>query len=465
MTKPTLSQKRDLITLADLSKEEFEFLLGIAGRLKADLQAGRAHPWLPGTTLAMIFEKPSLRTRVTFEAGMNHLGGVAIYLAPGDIQLGSRESVPDIATNLSCWVDAIMARTFSHSTVVELGEHASVPVINGLSDLNHPCQVLADCFTLAETPRDLSSLSVTFVGDGNNVVHSWLLAAATMAYSWRTLFAFGSWTAVLWVLALIGVGLFGLEVPELSIKVADALVDYERMLQFLDPNELRIEERVQEIMIFLIVASILALNGKRTNSLLVRQAEVARERANLARHFPPITVDQMAGRDQPLRAVRSQQVAVMFVYIVGFTSLAERKSAKDIVVLLREFHRRMEAAVFDHGGTLDKFLGDGLMATFGNPDPGLWDAANALACGRAMLADMDAWNDERTAAGEETITVSGQSPVVDIQQAERVEVLTAETLDAIPTGGSLYSFGTLVPGIRTRLPDIGGARAMEQVLL
>ena len=182
MTKPALSPKRDLITLADLSKEEFEFLLGLAGRLKADLQAGRAHPWLPATTLAMIFEKPSLRTRVTFEAGMNQLGGVAIYLAPGDIQLGSRESVPDIATNLSCWVDAIMARTFSHSTVVELGEHASVPVINGLSDLSHPCQVLADCFTLAETPRDLSSLSVTFVGDGNNVVHSWLLATATMGF-------------------------------------------------------------------------------------------------------------------------------------------------------------------------------------------------------------------------------------------------------------------------------------------
>ncbi len=257
-----------------------------------------------------------------------------------------------------------------------------------------------------------------------------LLASATMAYSWRTVFAFGTWTTGLWLVAMIGIAFFGREVPELSVKIADALVGYEGMLEFLDPNDLRIPSRIQELVIFLIVAAILALNGKRTNRLLVRQAEVARERANLARHFPPNIVDQMAGRDQPLRAVRSQQVAVMFVDIVGFTSLAERKSAEDIVVLLREFHRRMEAAVFDHGGTLDKFLGDGLMATFGNPDPGLRDAANALACGRAMLADMDAWNDERTAAGEETITVSvgihhGNVVLGDaVNVASRLEELT-----------------------------------------
>ncbi len=174
--------KRDLVTLAALSRAEFEFLLTLAGRLKADLEARRSHLWVPGATLAMIFEKPSLRTRVTFEAGMNQLGGNAIYLAPGDIQLGRRESVPDIAQNLSCWVDVIMARTYSHAAVVELAEHARVPVINGLSDLSHPCQVLADCFTLSETNEDISSLSVTFVGDGNNVVHSWLLAAAIMGF-------------------------------------------------------------------------------------------------------------------------------------------------------------------------------------------------------------------------------------------------------------------------------------------
>ncbi len=253
-----------------------------------------------------------------------------------------------------------------------------------------------------------------------------LLASATMAYSWRTVFAFGTWTTGLWLVAMIGIAFFGREVPELSVKIADALVWYEGMLEFLDPNELRMPSRIQELVIFLIVAAILALNGKRTNRLLVRQAGVARERANLARHFPPNIVDQMAGRDQPLGTVRSQRVAVMFVDIVGFTSLAERKSAEDVVVLLREFHRRMEAAVFNHGGILDKFLGDGLMATFGNPDPGLRDAANALACGRAMLADMDAWNDERTAAREETITVSvgihhGTVVLGDIGSERRLE--------------------------------------------
>jgi len=175
--------KRDLLTLADLEPAEMSHLMDVAARLKADLKAGRAHPWLDGKTLAMIFEKPSLRTRVTFEAGMNQLGGVAIYLGPADILLGQRESVPDIGKNLSLWVDAIMARTFAHRSVVELAGSASVPVINGLSDLYHPCQVLADCFTLRELRgSDLAKLSVAFVGDGNNMAHSWMLASSRLGF-------------------------------------------------------------------------------------------------------------------------------------------------------------------------------------------------------------------------------------------------------------------------------------------
>ncbi len=172
--------KRDLVTIADLNRSEIEHILALAKRLKADLKAGRAHRWLEGATMAMIFEKPSLRTRVTFETGMNQLGGLAIYLAPDDIRLGERESVPDIARNLSRWVDIIMARTHSHLTVVELALNSEVPVINGLSDLSHPCQVLADCLTLSELRSDLPSLSIAFVGDGNNVVHSWLLATSCL---------------------------------------------------------------------------------------------------------------------------------------------------------------------------------------------------------------------------------------------------------------------------------------------
>ena len=168
--------------MSDLSAGEIDHILSLGMQLKDDLAKGRPHRWLEGKTMAMIFEKPSLRTRVTFETGMNQLGGGAIYLAPADIQLGERESVPDIARNLSRWVDAIMARTHSHATVVDLAAHATVPVINGLSDLSHPCQVLADCMTLTELRGDLAGLSIVFVGDGNNVVHSWLLAASVIGF-------------------------------------------------------------------------------------------------------------------------------------------------------------------------------------------------------------------------------------------------------------------------------------------
>lgn len=178
-----VEQKRDLISIADLSRVQVEELFTLALRLKADRQKGWLHPLLAGKTLAMIFEKPSLRTRVTFEAGMFQLGGHAIYLSPPDIGLGTRETVPDVAQNLSRWVDLIMARTFAHSTVVDLARYATVPVINGLSELLHPCQILADCLTLIEHRGRLDGLKVAFVGDGNNVVNSWLNAAVKLPFS------------------------------------------------------------------------------------------------------------------------------------------------------------------------------------------------------------------------------------------------------------------------------------------
>ena len=172
--------KRDLVTIFDFSADEIGHLMSVAARLKSALGARHRHDWLAGRTLAMIFEKPSLRTRVTFETGMFQLGGHAIYLAPSDIRLGTREPPADIARNLSQWVDGILARTFAHSSVVELADSATVPVVNGLSDLYHPCQVLADCFTLSELRPRLADLKIVFVGDGNNMVHSWLLAAARL---------------------------------------------------------------------------------------------------------------------------------------------------------------------------------------------------------------------------------------------------------------------------------------------
>jgi ornithine carbamoyltransferase len=174
--KPAV-RKRDLLRVTDLTRAECDALFVLASELKDALRAGKPHKELQGKTLAMIFEKPSLRTRISFETGMTQLGGHAIYLAPADIRLGERETVADIARTLARVVDMIVARTFLHGVLVELAERAHVPVVNGLTDLHHPCQVLADLFTLHERRKRLDELRVAFVGDGNNVVHSWLEAA------------------------------------------------------------------------------------------------------------------------------------------------------------------------------------------------------------------------------------------------------------------------------------------------
>jgi ornithine carbamoyltransferase len=168
----------DLIALRDLAREEILEVLDLASAMKKEPGAYRGA--LAHRTLAMIFEKPSLRTRVSFEAGMTQLGGHAIYLGPSDISMGKRESVADIARTLSGMADGIMARTFSHQAIVDLARHATVPVINGLSDLLHPCQALADVLTLRERFGRLEGLTLAYVGDGNNVAHSLLNAGAKL---------------------------------------------------------------------------------------------------------------------------------------------------------------------------------------------------------------------------------------------------------------------------------------------
>ena len=172
---------RDLISAADLSAGDIAVLFARATELKAEYRAERCHasPPLERRTLAMLFQKPSLRTRVTFEAGMTQLGGHAIYLEE-KIVLGGRETVGDVAKNLENFVDAIMARTGPHEVVVELAARAQIPVINGLTIREHPCQSLADLFTLHERFGDLWGRTLTFVGDGNNVYHSIALMGATL---------------------------------------------------------------------------------------------------------------------------------------------------------------------------------------------------------------------------------------------------------------------------------------------
>lgn len=165
---------RSIDSLFNLSREEIEIILKTSERLKKQLLRKEEHPLLKGKTLAMIFEKPSTRTRVSFEVGMWQLGGYALYLNANDLQLGRGETLADTARTLSRYVQGIMARVFAHQTILELVKYSTVPVINGLSDLTHPCQGLADLFTIYEKKGRLSGLKLAYVGDGNNVAHSLL---------------------------------------------------------------------------------------------------------------------------------------------------------------------------------------------------------------------------------------------------------------------------------------------------
>lgn len=171
---------RDFLTLADYSQEEIHHLLDLADYIKKQKQKGVAFEPLKGKTLGMIFEKSSTRTRVSFEAGIYQLGGLGIFLSSKDIQIGRGETIADTARILSGYLDGIMIRTFSQDTVEELAEYASIPVINGLTDLYHPCQVLADLQTIKETKGTLEGIKVVYIGDGNNMAHSLMIGAAKM---------------------------------------------------------------------------------------------------------------------------------------------------------------------------------------------------------------------------------------------------------------------------------------------
>lgn len=166
----------DFLSIHDLTLYEFSQILDLTQEMKDHPQ--RFHNKLQKKILAMIFQKPSLRTRMTFEVGMLQLGGEAVYLSPSDIQLGTRETTHDVGKNLERWVDGIMIRTFANQDVIDLAQACRIPVINGLTDLLHPCQAMADFFTLKEKRKDLTNFKLAYIGDGNNVCHSLLLAAA-----------------------------------------------------------------------------------------------------------------------------------------------------------------------------------------------------------------------------------------------------------------------------------------------
>lgn len=232
-----------------------------------------------------------------------------------------------------------------------------------------------------------------------------ILAAGTLAYSWRTVVAIGTWTAAMWTVGWIIAWWVATPIPGISERVYEALAGYPDVAELLDPNSFMVPQRIQQVIVFLMVAVTLGISMRRLNRLLMTNAGLERERANLSRYFSPNVVDELSQNDEPLKQVRKEDIAVLFIDIVGFTKFAAGRDPYDVIELLRGFHTRMETEVFRHHGTLDKYLGDGLMATFGTPVPTPLDASNAVACALDMVDVIDRWNLERRRAGEPEIRV------------------------------------------------------------
>jgi len=253
-------------------------------------------------------------------------------------------------------------------------------------------------------PFDQQEMPIPMLYQYDNFMYFFIiLAAGTLAYSWRTVLGIGVWASVIW---LSGSGLMWyLMTPnfDMAQRLDEALAQWPHVLDLYDPNDIGFRFRIQEAMVFLMVAAILAQSTRRFYLMLDRNADLARERANLSRYFSPNVVEQLSQNDEPLNQVRTSNIAVLFIDIIGFTRLASEKDAVEVIELLRGFHGRMEQEVFRYSGTLDKYLGDGLMATFGTPMPGEQDASQALACARSMCRVLDQWNAERRRIGEPEI--------------------------------------------------------------
>ncbi|MFB9269926.1 adenylate/guanylate cyclase domain-containing protein [Bradyrhizobium erythrophlei] len=230
-----------------------------------------------------------------------------------------------------------------------------------------------------------------------------LFGGAALSYSWRTMIAMGLWSAALWIVGIAYVIWWTPVTGPLSQRIRAAVGNDERLFQLLDPNHVDFGTQLQIVVVFVIVAATLAVAVRRSHALVLAQAAAERSRANLSRYFSATVVEELARNDEPFRDVRTQSVGVLFVDIVEFTRLADSLSPTEVIETLRVFHARMEQAVFEHGGTLDKFLGDGLMATFGTPLPTDRDAGNALRCAQAMIRALDEINDARRAASQAPI--------------------------------------------------------------
>jgi len=311
---------------------------------------------------------------------------------------------------------------------------------------------------------------------GNFIYFFVLLAGATLAYSWRTMFAFGVWTTGLYIVGIVWAWFQPID-PALTERLRAAIGGDVRLLTIIDPSSLNIPMRVVEIVVYLIVAVTLALAVRRSQNLLLSHAALERERTNLARYFSPTVVQELSKNDEPLKQVRTQNVAVLFVDIIGFTAYADGKNPEEVIGTLREFHALMEHQVFEHGGTLDKYLGDGLMATFGTPFSGMSDAWNALKCAQAMIVTVADFNLERERKGEPPIRASfglhyGSVVLGDIG-AHRLEfavigatVNAASRLEALTRqlNCALVASDALIEQVRTEIgeAEAGLARLVRQ---
>ncbi len=284
-----------------------------------------------------------------------------------------------------------------------------------------------------------------------------VLAFATLAYSWRTVWTIGVAVAVVWLAAAGLVAVFGVEVPLIATAARDTALTLgiPGLEPYLNLNDVQWSLRVQEVVVFVIVAAALTLKGWRSNQLLLQQARLAAERANLSRYFAPTIVERLASQPAALSQPQTQEIAVMFTDLVGFTDLAERLPDTDVLALLRRYYAEIERAVFENGGTLDKYLGDGVMATFGTPVPEPGNAACAIRAARAIVAAVDAIGSGLVVS----VGVHfGRATVGDVGPARRLEfAVIGDTVNV----ASRLEAATREAGVRIVLSDalIDRARA------
>jgi adenylate cyclase len=290
---------------------------------------------------------------------------------------------------------------------------------------------------------------------GNEIYLTIFLTAALFSYSPRLVLWAGFCVAGVWTVGTLWIVSLPATRTAIPPEQWAAMTPEQRIAAVVDPHHVTLNTLEREIVVFLVVAGILATFVRRTRRLVMRQAEAERERANLSRYFSPNMVEELARSDEPLRATRHQNVAVLFIDIVGFTTVSATQPPDQVIQFLRDFHRLMARAVFDHNGTVDKYLGDGLMVTFGTPRTGDRDATNALHCARSMVQQIAAWNAERAQRGQAPVRIgvgAHYGPVVlgDIGDEQHLEF--AVLGDTVNVASRLQEL-TRATGVQALLSD------------